>query len=66
MKATLITIALAAASLPMFAAQTTPANPPAAGQTETKPVVKSKKHHKKAAKKSAVKKSTPAVAPASK
>ncbi len=66
MKKTLITIAFAAASLPMFAAQTTPANPPAQG-SEAKPAVKTtKKAHKKASKKSSEKKATPAPAPASK
>lgn len=64
MKKTLITIAFATASL--FAAQTAPANPPAAGATETKPApVKTKKHHKKGAAK--VKKAaTGTTAPASK
>ncbi len=62
MKKTLITIAFAAASLPMFAAQT-PANPPANGTTATKPAKTKKVHHKKASKKS---KATPAAAPASK
>ncbi len=64
MKKTLITIAFAAASLPMFAAQTTPANPPASGSTtEAKPAVKTKKAHKKATKKTSEKKeATPAPA----
>jgi hypothetical protein len=71
MKKTFITIAFAAASLPMFAAQTTPANPPAdkAPVTESKPAVKGKAH-KKAVKKSvekSEKKASPAAAkPASK
>ncbi len=62
MKKTLITIAFAAASLPMFAAQTTPANPPASGSTtEAKPAVKTKKAHHKASKK-VKKEATPAPA----
>jgi hypothetical protein len=61
MKTTLMTIALAAASLPMFAAQATPANPPAAGTTATKPAVKAKKHHK-TAKVKKTKTATPAPA----
>ena len=60
MKKTLITIAFATAS--MFAAQNPPANPPAAGTTETKPApVKTKKHktaHTKKVKKGAT--ATPA------
>jgi hypothetical protein len=65
MKKTLMTIAFAAASLPMFAAQATPAVPPAnqPAKTEAKPAVKSKKV-KKAAKKSTEKKATPAATPA--
>jgi hypothetical protein len=66
MKKTLITIAFAAASLPMFAAhQATPAVPPAnqPAKTEAKPAVKSKKV-KKATKKSTEKKATPAATPA--
>ena len=66
MKKTLIGIAFATAS--MFAAQNPPANPPAAGTTETKPApVKTKKHKtsKKASKKSA-EKTTTAPAPAAK
>ena len=60
MKKTLITIAFAVASIPMFAAQT-PATPPASGSaTQTKPVVK--KHHKKAVKKVAPKNNTTPVA----
>ena len=60
MKKTLITIVFAAASLPMFAAQT-PANPPAAaGTTATKPAVKAKKHKTAKVKKS--KTATPAPA----
>jgi hypothetical protein len=66
MKKTLITIAFAAASLPMFAAQATPAVPPAnqPAKTEAKPAVKTKKVHKKATKKSTEKKATPAATPA--
>jgi hypothetical protein len=66
MKKTLMTIAFAAAALPMFAAhQATPAVPPAnqPAKTEAKPAVKSKKV-KKAAKKSTEKKATPAATPA--
>jgi hypothetical protein len=66
MKKTLMTIAFAAASLPMFAAhQATPAVPPVnqPAKTEAKPVVKSKKV-KKASKKSTEKKATPAATPA--
>jgi hypothetical protein len=60
MKKTLITIAFAVASVPMFAAQT-PANPPASGSTtQAKPVVK--KHQKKAVKKVAPKKEAAPVA----
>lgn len=62
MKKTLITIAFATASL--FAAQNPPANPPAAGTTETKPAPVKTKKHKKASKK--VKKNAAATAPASK
>ena len=49
MKKTLMTIAFAAASLPMFAAQATPAQPPASqpAKTEAKPAVKTKKNVKK-------------------
>ena len=61
MKKTLIGIAFATAS--MFAAQNPPANPPAAGTTETKPApVKKVKKHKKASKKSTEKTATPAAA----
>jgi hypothetical protein len=65
MKKTLMTIAFAAASLPMFAAQATPAVPPAnqPAKTEAKPAVKTKKTHKKATKKSTEKKATPAATP---
>jgi hypothetical protein len=61
MKKTLITIAFAVASMPMFAANQAPsqANPPAAGSTattESKPAVKTKHHTKKASKKTSVKK----------
>jgi hypothetical protein len=66
MKTTLMTIALAAASLPMFAAQATPANPPAAGTTATKPAVKATKKHKKAATKKVKKNTTATPAPAAK
>lgn len=60
MKTTLITIAFAAASLPMFAAQA-PANPPASGAAaQTKPAKTKKVHHKK------VKKASKSTAPASK
>ena len=68
MKKTLIAIAFAAASLPMFAApqatgQTAPAtNPPAA----TKPAVKTKKHVKKTSKKVAPKQNSSATAPVAK
>jgi hypothetical protein len=73
MKKTFITIAFAAASLPMFAAQATPATPATPPQkapvTESKPAVKGKAH-KKAVKKSvekSEKKASPAAAkPASK
>jgi hypothetical protein len=67
MKKTLITIAFAAASLPMFAAhQATPAVPPAnqPAKTEAKPAMKTKKVHKKVTKKSTEKKATPAATPA--
>jgi hypothetical protein len=66
MKTILMTIAFAAASLPMFAAQATPAVPPAnqPAKTEAKPAVKTKKTHKKATKKSTEKKATPAATPA--
>jgi uncharacterized protein YdeI (BOF family) len=70
MKKTLIVIAFAAASLPMFAAhqatgQTAPAtNPPAANST-AKPAVKTKKHVKKTSKKVATK-NTSATAPVAK
>lgn len=63
MKKTLITIAFATAS--MFAAQNPPANPPAAGTTETKPAPVKTKRHKKAVHKKLTPK-TPAAAPASK
>jgi hypothetical protein len=59
MKKSLITIAFAVASMPMFAANQAPsqANPPAAGSTEAKPAVKTtKKHTKKVSKKTSVKK----------
>jgi hypothetical protein len=61
MKMTLMTIAFAVASMPMFAANQAAgqANPPVAGSTATtqaKPVVKTKKHTKKVSKKTSVKK----------
>ena len=61
MKKTLITIAFAVASMPMFAANQAAgqANPPVAGTnatTQAKPVVKAKKHTKKVSKKTSVKK----------
>ena len=65
MKKTLIAIAFAAASIPMFAASQaqTPANPPAAGSaTQSSPAVKTKKQTKKASKKTAPKKDTGAAA----
>jgi hypothetical protein len=70
MKTTLITIAFAAASLPMFAAQTAPATQtPAAGSTD-KPAVSGKKSTKKAkthkTKKNVKKDSTATPAPVSK
>ena len=71
MKKTLIVIAFAAASLPMFAAhqaagQSAPAtNPPAANST-AKPAVKTKKHVKNTSKKVAPKKDTSATAPVAK
>jgi hypothetical protein len=70
MRTTLITIAFAAASLPMFAAQTAPAKQtPAPGSTD-KPVVAGKKSPKKAkthkTKKNVKKDSATAPAPVSK
>ena len=62
MNKTLITIAFAVASMPMFAANQAAgqANPPVAGSTapttQAKPVVKTKKHSKKVSKKTSVKK----------
>jgi hypothetical protein len=69
MKKSLIAIAFAVASVPMFAANqaAAPVNPPVAGNTATtsaKPAVKVKKHTKKATKKNMVKKdaaTTPVV-----
>lgn len=67
MKKTLITLAFAAASLPMFAAQTAPANPPAAGQTDSKTATTKPKKAKKAkVKKSKKDSTTGTTAPASK
>ena len=61
MKKSLIAIAFAVASMPMFAAHqaASQANPPAAGNTatsEAKPAVKTKKHTKKVSHKTTVKK----------
>jgi hypothetical protein len=55
MTKTVLAIAFAVASIPMFAAQT-PANPPAAGTAPKVEAPKTKKHSKKAAKKAAPKK----------
>jgi cell division protein FtsN len=70
MKTTLLTIAFAAASLPMFAAQTAPATQPPASGTTDKPAVTGKKSPKKAkthkTKKNVKKDSTAAPAPVSK
>ena len=66
MKTSLIAIAFAVASMPMFAAGQ--ANPPAAGTattTDAKPVMKTKKHSKKVSKKTSVKKDA-ATAPVAK
>jgi len=61
MKTTLMTIALAVASMPMFAANQAAgqATPPVAGSpatTQAKPVVKTKKHTKHVSKKTSVQK----------
>ena len=60
MKNTLLVIAFAVASVPMFAAQTpAPATPQSSTPAPaTKPAVKAKTHHKKAAKKTAPKTTT--------
>jgi hypothetical protein len=55
MTKTVLAIAFAVASIPMFAAQT-PANPPAAGTAPKVEAPKTKKHVKKATKKTAPKK----------
>ena len=60
MKKSLITIAFAVASMPMFAANQAPSQaiPPAGSTptTEAKPAVKTKRHTKKVSKKTSVKK----------